>query len=303
MSVADAAKVVLSTRFEIVRRELPLVLERPYHDPEHVHQLRVGTRRAAAALRVFKEYLPRKQLKTVRQHLRTIRQAAGDARDWDVFRLGLSASKVMSTQAGQPALDFLLGYALGERSAAQARLSDAVVAAGPKFTEVSQELPDLARDGDDTELPCQFGDLAALQFGTLLGAFDDEVKANPTEPEALHQLRILGKRTRYALEIFVGCFPPAFKDVVYPAVEHAQEILGEIQDAAVSRDRLLELRDKVKLTIPDKWAQLRKGFEGLMASTRAKVPAGKKAFLNWKKDWAKLISGLRLEIVAATVNM
>ncbi|MCE9564947.1 MAG: CHAD domain-containing protein [Planctomycetes bacterium] len=302
MSVADAAKAVLSARFEVVRQELPNVIERPYHDPEHVHQLRVGTRRASAALRIFKDCLPRKQLKLVKQHLRTIRQAAGDARDWDVFRMSLPAAKALSTPAGKPALDFLLGYAMGERTTAQARLADAAIIAGPKFSEASIELPTLARDPEDKEQLPNFGSLAAIQFGELLAAFDEEVKANPTEPEELHQLRILGKRARYSLEIFVSSFPPAFKDAVYPSVEKAQELLGEIQDAAVSRDRLTVLRDKVKLAVPDEWPRFQKGFDGLIASMRAKLPAGRKAFTAWRKEWTKLIAGVRLEIVAATVT-
>jgi CHAD domain-containing protein len=305
MAVADAAKAVLDARFEVVRTELPRVVDRPYHDPEHVHQLRVGTRRAAAALRVFRDCLPRKHHRAVKNHLRAIRQAAGDARDWDVFRLGLPQAKALAAATGRPALDFLTGYALGERTAAQERLARAVASHGLQFIELSQQLPGLARApeaeaGDDA--PATFGTLAATQFGELLGAFDEAVRANPTEPHDLHQLRILGKRARYALEMFVGCFPPAFRDTVYPAIERAQELLGEVQDAAVGRDRLTALRDRVKAAVPGEWSRFQKGFEGLIASTRAKLPAGRKAFTAWQKDWTKLIAGVRLEIVAAVAN-
>ncbi|MBA4186428.1 MAG: hypothetical protein C0467_00270 [Planctomycetaceae bacterium] len=302
MSVADAAKAVLSARFEVIRNELPLVVERPFHDPEHVHQLRVGTRRAGAALRVFKDCLPRKYLKAVKQHLRTIRQAAGDSRDWDVFRLGLSSAKSLNTTAGKPARDFLTGYAIGERTAAQTRLAQAATTAGPLFTELSFELAQAAQEPRSEEPPPNFGTLAAFQFGELLGIFDEAVKANPTEPYDLHQLRIIGKRARYALEIFATCFPPAFKDAVYPSIEKAQEVLGEIQDAAVGRDHLTALRDKVKLAVPDEWPRFQKGFEGLISSMRAKIPAGRKAFQTWRKEWEKLISNVKLEIVAATVT-
>jgi integrase/recombinase XerD len=50
MPVAEAARAVLAARFEVVRHCLPLAVEKPYEDVEHVHQLRVGTRRAGAAL-------------------------------------------------------------------------------------------------------------------------------------------------------------------------------------------------------------------------------------------------------------
>ena len=49
MPVADAARAVLAERFAVVRHFLPLAAEKPYEDAEHVHQLRVGTRRSGAA--------------------------------------------------------------------------------------------------------------------------------------------------------------------------------------------------------------------------------------------------------------
>src|SRR5436190_20655542 len=109
MPVAEAAQVVLSARFEVVRHFLPLAVEKPHDDPEYVHQLRVGTRRAGAALRVFADCLPRKALRAVKRHLRTIRRAAGDARDWDVFLLSLPDERPLSGIGGKPALDFLAG--------------------------------------------------------------------------------------------------------------------------------------------------------------------------------------------------
>src|SRR5262245_13261360 len=105
-SVMDAAKAVLSMRFAVVRHYLPLAAEKAHEDVEHVHQLRVGTRRAAAALRMFADAFPRKHLKPTRQTLRTIRRAAGDARDWDVFLLGLPTAKPLETATAKPALDF-----------------------------------------------------------------------------------------------------------------------------------------------------------------------------------------------------
>lgn len=298
MPVAGAARLVLAARFEVVRQHLPLAVEKPYHDPEHVHQLRVGTRRAGAALRVFGDCFPRKSLKAVRGSLRTIRRAAGDARDWDVFRIGLRESKALTGSAARPALDFLAGYAMGERTAAQARLIDAAATAGPGFGELASELPELAHEAQAENPPATFGELAAARFGELLTAFDEAVRANPTEPAALHQLRILGKRTRYALEIFADCFPPVFRDSVYPTIEGAQELLGGVQDAAVTADRLAALRDRTKLAAAE-WPRLRKGFEAFIKATRAKIPAGRKAFQAWRKEWTELIDGVKVELVAA----
>jgi CHAD domain-containing protein len=294
MSVPDAARVILAARLGVVRDHLPLAAERPFEDPEHVHQLRVGTRRAGAALRVFTDWLPNKHRKATRDSLRTIRRAAGDARDWDVFLIGLPSARPLQTAGGKPALDFLFGYALGERCAAQARLVQAAADAGPGFVEESTALPDRSRPADGGP-PGTLGDLAADHLGGLLAAFTDAVRADPTAPAELHQLRILGKRVRYAMELFADCFSPPLKDALYPAVESLQEMLGELQDAAVGAERLETLRVRVEQVSPDEWPRLRRGITGLIRSVRAKLPGGRAKFRAWRTGWVKLTAQYPLE--------
>jgi len=294
MSVPDAARVVLAARLEVVRHHLPLAAERPFEDPEHVHQLRVGTRRAGAALRVFADWLPNKHRKATRNYLRAIRRAAGDARDWDVFLLGLPVAKPLRTPAGKPALDFLFGYGFGERCAAQARLVQAAADAGPGFTEEALALPDRTREADG-DAPDTFGELAASHLGGLLAAFTDAVRADPTAPADLHRLRILGKRLRYATELFADCFSPPLKDALYPAVESLQETLGELQDAAVGAERLETLRVRVEQVSPAEWPRLRRGVTGLIRSVKAKLPAGRTKFRAWRAGWEKLTTQYPLE--------
>ena len=50
----------------------------------------------------------------------------------------------------------------------------------------------------------------------------------------LHAFRIEGKQLRYAMEIFAGAFPPAFRGELYPLVEQLQERLGKINDHATA---------------------------------------------------------------------
>jgi CHAD domain-containing protein len=56
----------------------------PGQEVEHLHKLRVSTRRAAAALRLFSDWCDPDHLKRVRRQLRRIRRAASDARRCDV---------------------------------------------------------------------------------------------------------------------------------------------------------------------------------------------------------------------------
>src|SRR5947208_15609857 len=85
MPVSAAAKVTLEARFGAVRDRLPPAVFHADDDIEHVHHLRVSTRRASAALRIFADTLPGNLAKKTRKTLKRLRRSAGDARDWDVF--------------------------------------------------------------------------------------------------------------------------------------------------------------------------------------------------------------------------
>lgn len=288
--VPDAARVVLAARFEVVRHFLPLAAERPYEDGEHVHQLRVGTRRAVAALDAFADWLPKKQLKAVKRSLRTIRRAAGDARDWDVFIQAIHAAAQFRTTSGKPARDFLLGYASGERSAAQTRLAEAAAEHGTELVNQSVELPDRVRVSHVDSPPATFGGIATIRLGTMFAEFAAAVRADPADPAGLHRLRIRGKHLRYAIEIFAGCFSPPLTDQLYPAVEALQELLGGLQDATVGIERLQRLREMMKQTVPGEWPRLRPGFTGLLRSLRAKLKAGRNKLGKWRGEWEKLLT-------------
>ncbi len=53
MPVVAAVRHVLMARLSPVREHLTSAVFQADEDPEHVHQLRVATRRAGAALRIF----------------------------------------------------------------------------------------------------------------------------------------------------------------------------------------------------------------------------------------------------------
>lgn len=298
MPVANAAKVVLTERCAVVREFLPLATGHAWENTEFVHQLRVGTRRAGAALRVFADALPRKHLKAMNRTLRTIRRAAGDARDWDVFLAALPGAKAFTAVTAKPALDFLLGYAFGQRAAAQARLMTADVESGAEFRELSETLPDRTRATKGADAPANFGVLGGQQLGVLLLELTNEVEANPATPGELHALRITAKRLRYAIEIFADCFSPVLKENIYPAVERVQELLGGVQDATVSIARLGEIHERVGAVMPKQQTRVKKGLDSLSASLRVKIPAGTKAFAKWRTEWQELMALLKLEVLS-----
>ncbi|MEK6234887.1 MAG: CHAD domain-containing protein, partial [Planctomycetales bacterium] len=57
--IGDVARKVLRERLQAVIDFLPRAAYQWQEDVEHVHQLRVSTRRAAAAMRIFRQLTPK----------------------------------------------------------------------------------------------------------------------------------------------------------------------------------------------------------------------------------------------------
>ena len=83
--LSSVAQLTLDDRLSAVRYYLPLAALRADETVEHVHRLRVSTRRVLAALELYKDLLPRRKAKWMRRQMKQIRQAAGEARDLDVL--------------------------------------------------------------------------------------------------------------------------------------------------------------------------------------------------------------------------
>jgi CHAD domain-containing protein len=277
MPADEAARVVLSVRLSAVRHHLPLAVERASEDVEHVHQLRVATRRAGAAVWFFRDLLPKKSQREAKRVLRAVRRAAGGARDWDVFltRLGPSAGA---------AADFLAGYALRERLTAQDTLAAVAAEQTAAVHDGCAAVPAAVRSPASRTL----SEHATVVLGTLVAQFAAEQEANPTTAEGLHQLRITAKRLRYAMEISAGCFPSSLREVLYPAVEEAQELLGGVQDAAVTVTRLEQIEGELRY-LPDVTAdRLRRGVAALADDARGKAATGEQKFRQWLERWRRV---------------
>jgi len=277
-----AARRVLAVRFARVRDHLPAVVAPADDDPEHVHQLRVATRRADAALRTFRSCLPDRTFKDARRRLRRLRRAAGAARDWDVFGEELAARMTDAAARDVAGLEYLAGYAQGQRDAAGPGLVAAVEDHQRDFDARLEELLDAAASpGEGARLL----NLARPELARLQAELERAAAADLDDYANLHQVRIAGKRLRYAMEPFAGCFPAAFRDEAYPRIEELQEILGRANDSHVANERLTALRDRLKRTAPALWKRARAGMEGLLRFHQRRLPRERKQFAAWWDRW------------------
>jgi CHAD domain-containing protein len=288
MHVADAARKVLPARLAVVAQHLPLAANSAANDVEHVHQLRVATRRASAALRLFSDCLTAKRSRNVKELLRKLRRSAGAARDWDVFFLHLQSTSMLQSVAARPFLDFLTGIVAAHRMEAQEQL---VAAASNESKRLETEIDELESEAgieNGVSKHATIGDLAIRCIVELVGELSSLAASTPSSYEDLHQLRILGKRLRYSMEIFADCFAPEFRELLYPAIEEMQEILGRITDAHVAAERIVEMRDHMKAFHPTQWVRFRKSAEQFLQTQRRIFPRERKRFLTWWPRWKRL---------------
>jgi CHAD domain-containing protein len=287
--LVEAAQIVLPARFLVVLNYLPKAAEAAAKDTEHVHQLRVATRRAAAALRLFGSCLPEKRTKPLRRLLRALRRSAGEARDWDVFVDMMRASTVVADEASAPAREFLLGVAAARRMAAQATLVAVAGQQGPEFQKETRNLIHGAFEWLH-EVEASLGEMAKHTITALVREMEERSTPPPSKYEQLHEFRILGKRLRYSMEIFADCFQAPLREQLYPAVEEMQEILGHVTDAHVASERIGAVRDHLKSMCRADWPRYRQAIQRLLKTQQQILPRERKRFLAWLPRWRQLVS-------------
>lgn len=223
---------------------------------EHVHQLRVGIRRLRSAWSFFNGLtdLPSLQART---EIKTHFAQLGGARDDDVLR---ELILPILRKAGQPplVLDQIAQdtdaagtvRSIGFQSWLLDMLASVVLPSGPTKTAALQ-----SSDTTPTQ-PAEHPVEQSLEqtLSKKLKKWDRKVVAEGTQlptlgMEARHELRKRGKKLRYALQFCESILPQRRLAPYKKALARVQNILGEMNDLIVARERFVGLRD----TQPSAW--------------------------------------------------
>jgi len=212
-------------------------------DIEDVHKMRVATRRVRAYLKAARPALDRTAADRLRGDVRGLAGTLGVIRDHDVMidRLHTEAAQLGDPDTG--GLEHLISRLETERIAGRDRLVSELD--DPSYQALLAELEEAAAQPPVADPWADLHELAADEWRTLQKAHRKLHRTfgkNPPDDE-LHELRIFGKRARYAAELLhekgdVGAFLEALAGL--------QEVLGDHQDACVLEDRLRELVDEAK---------------------------------------------------------
>ena len=230
--------------------------------PEHVHRLRVATRRTLAAFDVFRDVLPAKRAAWFRKRLRLLRRAAGDARDLDVLtgRLG-------QNDARPSARARLVAMLSKQRTVSRGPIRELYerLAEDDWQGRVDELLERVAERGRRTT----FGDYARRRYGPLVDHFFAAADRRLRDADEIHQARIEAKKLRYAVEIFAGVFPAATLARCQDALERLQETLGTFTDHASAADRFRRWsRDENMRSDRDTLAAFRRREDALAEEAR-----------------------------------
>lgn len=306
MPVEEAARVVVGTRLNAVAKLLAHATKAKPGSEEGeraVHVLRVSTRRASAALGVFRPLIGKKEYRKARKRLRAIRRAAGLARDCDVQIGMLKRAGATARQAHQKAaLKHLAAQTRVLRREAQAPLVRVLEKhSGAKLRKIWEGLTegiDTARveKSEDAKLKSAFGPEARM-IDAARGVLEGEIAAvlgaagssdDLRDLDRVHELRIELKRLRYGMEVFGSCFGREFRDRLYPELIALQECLGTVNDAYVMIGRIeRETTGKAEGAAAG-GAEVRRGLRVLLAEQRETLASAHAAFL---ETWKRFASG------------
>ena len=281
----DVAARALRGRLGSVLHYLALAAEKADEDVEYVHLLRVWTRRAGAAVRLYKKLIPRRRHSWLKKQLKRVRRAANDARNCDVLLERLA--KEQPSDATKRCLKLVRA----ERAEAQA----GVVAVYERLWHGNESMRRLERlvervesRGKKTHSSTDhFGDWAHAHFRPVVERFFAALPTDKTDVLALHQFRICNKELCYDMELLTGAFPDELRTRLYPSILVIQDRQGEIIDLATAKTRI---QDKIDAASDPTEVAF---WRGLLANEQLKVDGACQEF--WKFCTPEKLRDLREE--------
>jgi CHAD domain-containing protein len=247
MTCADAFRVIAHNGLRQLAANEPAVRD---GRPDALHQMRVGLRRVRAAMSLFRDIVADEESKQVKGDLKWLAGTLGPARDLDVFMTDVLVP-LREEHPDHPGLGDICHDIEVRRLRAYA---DAVAACrSERYQTVLLDTMEWIESGpwrtsDDALLRTRREQpITALAGDEMSRRRRKIIKAGKNlrdcSAEERHELRIRGKKLRYAVEFFADVFPgkrnTRRRDAMLEALRDLQEALGGLNDIA-TRERLAE---------------------------------------------------------------
>jgi len=222
---AFAAKQI-STLLERLVYEMHRCAKNP--DPEAVHDLRVSIRRFNQGAKVLRGFLPARAIRKIRGKLKSVMDLAAIVRDRDIGLDLIGRAGLLDTLESSPRIK-------GERESAAHALAEEL----RRYTRHVhlarwRSLVKPASPPEDEGTAASFAarrlPRRSKKFFTTCRKAVDSKKGG----DCLHQMRLLGKRFRYTLELFVPVYGPGLEEKI-ESMRKLQGFLGDVNDCRSTR--------------------------------------------------------------------
>ncbi len=291
MPLPEAVARMVRGRLAGVESSFKTAVESTDGDPQPIHKLRVATRRLATTLQAFSDELPARTASKLDSVLDEIRRECGAARDLDVQRLFLERLLSEADSTELAVVDLLYERATIRREELVPKLSRRLERFQPRLAKVGGALVkrcEARRDRTDVDRGT-FGEAARRMLIPALSGLTSDRDLNGASSRELHELRLAGKRLRYACELFEPILGADFDSRFGVQMAHLQDLLGEVHDAEVAQLRYWALRqkwnrDRHKRSWDRKpqglfsWRDLRTGLKFVVRAYRRKGKNSKQEF-------------------------
>ncbi len=207
-------------------------------DIEHIHRLRVASRRLRNGLDLFKDCLPKKKAKDWMRGVRKVTKALGRARDLDIQILCLEDLMAETLPAtALPGYERVLLRLSQQREKAQNKVNQSLTQLKEdKTLEIIQSY--CIQSANLSEAIYLFTpSLYKRAFSAIHKALEEflayeKYLDDPENIEELHAMRIAGKHLRYTLEIFSSLYGKPLLPHL-SVMKELQDQLGDIHDIDV----------------------------------------------------------------------
>jgi CHAD domain-containing protein len=248
MPMAEAARLIWQEQLMILLLNEAGV--RYADDPEYVHDMRVATRRARAAARLYGDYFRARDIRRYLKRLRRTAQLLGAVRDLDVAIGKLDRYRKGSNRKTAAQLTARMEQWLAQRTVAQVELLAWLDS--PGYARFVRSFAGFLRTpgvGAVDYTPQPGAEVTPHQVrhvtpSMVLDSFE-RVRCYETwfegdaeaPVETLHQLRIACKYLRYNLEFTRSLLGPECERLI-ASLRQLQDDLGDLNDAVVSKRML-----------------------------------------------------------------
>jgi CHAD domain-containing protein len=235
-----------------LRRSVDLAANNSGHD--HLHDLRVATRRTRSVLSQLGGVLPEKAVAPFAADFKWLGELTGPCRDLDVWLIDLSAKR--DDLAGGEATA-LSPFESKVRAARDRAHTEVVLGlTSPRCRRLLESWEAFLSKQPATAEPPQDVDTPVKVFadGRITKAYQRVLRrgrdlVGDPPPEAIHRLRIAAKKLRYLLEFFRSLYLAERIDPRITELKGLQDVLGELNDRQIQQANLAVFTRELEGTV------------------------------------------------------